>query len=41
MDNLPKLEKPYRFDTIVKSVTATDYAMWEYTLGLPEIDKKL
>ena len=32
MENLPKPEKPYRFDTIPKPVTATDYAMWESTL---------
>ena len=32
MENLPKPEKPYRFDTIPKAVTATDYAMWESTL---------
>ena len=28
----PKPEKPYRFDTIKKPVTATDYAMWQSTL---------
>ena len=30
--NLPKPEKPYRFDTISKPVSPTDYAMWESTL---------
>ena len=28
----PKPEKPYRYDTIVKPVTQTDYAMWHQTL---------
>ena len=28
----PKPEKPYRFDTIKKPVTPTDFAMWESTL---------
>ena len=32
MDQLPKPEKPYRFDTISKPVTPTDFAMWEATL---------
>ena len=32
MDQVPKPEKPYRFDTIPKPVTPTDYAMWEATL---------
>ena len=32
-DNMdPKPEKPYRFDTIKKPVTPTDFAMWESTL---------
>ena len=30
--NLPKPEKPYRFDTIAKPVSPTDYAMWESIL---------
>ena len=31
-DRDPKPEKPYRFDTIKKPVTPTDFAMWESTL---------
>ena len=30
--NLPKSEKLYRFDTITKPVSPTDYAMWESIL---------
>jgi len=32
MDQVPKPEKPYRFDTIPKPVNLTDFAMWEATL---------
>jgi hypothetical protein len=31
-DQLPKPEKPYRFETITKPVMAIDYAIWESTL---------